>query len=175
VGSGASPTPADQTVSTPVTPTELPTAVKPASQVQPSDAVVDPNAPKPSGTDTVPGSQTTTTTTTTTTNPDGSKTDTTQDMANVSCTSGDHDNRSFGAVLQSHMDTWKGSGLLSALSLLQTLTWPDQLPTITVSSATWGTHQVDFNQWAVVFTALRTLIIAGAGFAAYRIIFVGGS
>ncbi len=175
VGASSTPQPADSTTSTAVSPTDLPTTVKPASQVLPTDAVVDPNAPKPSGTDSVPASQTTTTTTTTTTNPDGSKTDTTQDTANVSCTSGDHDSRSFGSVLQSHIDTWKGSGLLSALSLLQTLTWPDQLPTITVSSTTWGTHQVDFNQWAAVFTALRTLIIAGAGFAAYRIIFVGGS
>jgi hypothetical protein len=143
--------------------------------VGPTDAVVDPNAPKPAGTENQSVTQTTTTTTTTTTNPDGSTTDTQQDSAVVSCSGGEHDGRSFGSILQTHITTWQGSGLLSALALLQTLTWPETLPTITFTSATWGTHQVDFNQWASVFTVLRTLTIAGAGFAAYRIIFVGNS
>jgi hypothetical protein len=142
-------------------------------QVSPTDAVVDPNAPKPAGTENQSATQTTTTTTTTTTNPDGTKTDTQQDNATVSCSGGEHDARSFGSILQAHITTWQSSGLLSALALLQTLTWPEALPTITFTSATWGTHQVDFNQWASVFTVLRTLTIAGAGFAAYRIIFVG--
>jgi hypothetical protein len=175
LGVGATPTSADNTTSTAVSPTDIPTTVKPVGQVAPTDAVVDPNAAKPAGTQTVPATQSTTTTTTTTTNPDGSKTDATQESASVSCTGPEHDARSFGSILQSHITTWKGSGLLSALMLLQTLTWPDALPTITFTSATWGTHQVDFNQWASVFTVLRTLTIAGAGFAAYRIIFVGGS
>ncbi|WP_080888099.1 hypothetical protein [Nitrospira japonica] len=175
LGQGVSPTSASTTTSTAVSPSEIPTTVKPVGQVAPTDAVVDPNAPKPAGTQTVPATQTTTTTTTTTTNPDGSTTEATQDTASVSCSAGDHDPRSFGSILQAHLTTWQGSGLLGTLSLLQSLTWPEALPTITFSSSTWGTHQVDFNQWAAVFTVLRTLTIAGAGFAAYRIIFVGGS
>jgi hypothetical protein len=175
LGVGATPTPASTETATSVSPTELPTTVKPVGQVSPTDAVVDPNAPKPAGTENQSATQTTTTTTTTTTNPDGTKTDTQQDNATVSCSGGEHDARSFGSILQAHITTWQSSGLLSALALLQTLTWPETLPTITFTSATWGTHQVDFNQWASVFTVLRTLTIAGAGFAAYRIIFVGNS
>jgi hypothetical protein len=173
LGVGATPTPASSETATSVTPTDLPTTVKPVSQVAPTDAVVDPNAPKPAGTQNQSVTQTTSTTTTTTTNPDGSKTDTQQDSAVVSCSSGQHDARSVGSVLQAHITIWQSSGLLSALSMLQTLSWPETLPTITFTSPTWGTHQVDFNQWASVFTVLRTLTIAGAGFAAYRIIFVG--
>ena len=173
LGVGATPTAASSETATSVSPTDLPTTVKPVSQVIPTDAVVDPNAPKPAGTQNQSVTQTTSTTTTTTTNADGSKTDTQQDSANVSCSSGEHDARSFGSILQAHITTWQGSGLLSALATLQTLTWPDTLPVITFTSSTWGTHQVDFNQWASVFTVLRTLTIAGAGFAAYRIIFVG--
>ena len=173
LGVGTTPTPASSETATSVSPTELPTTVKPVGQVGPTDAVVDPNVPKPAGTENQTATQSTTTTTTTMTNPDGSKTDTQQDSANVSCSSGQHDARSFGSILQAHITTWQGSGILSALSILQTLTWPDALPTITFTSSTWGTHQVDFNQWASVFTVLRTLTIAGAGFAAYRIIFVG--
>ncbi|SLM49324.1 membrane protein of unknown function [Nitrospira japonica] len=175
LGQGATATPAATTTSTAVSPTEIPTTVKPVGQVAPTDAVVDPNAPKPAGTQTVPATQNTTSTTTTTTNPDGSTTEATQESASVSCSGADHDARSFGSILQAHITTWQGSGLLSALAILQTLTWPDALPIITFTSATWGTHQVDFNQWAAVFTVLRTLTIAGAGFAAYRIIFVGGA
>jgi len=175
LGQGVSPQSAASETSTAVSPTDLPTTVKPVGQVAPTDAVVDPNAPKPSGTESVPATQTTTSTTTTTTNPDGSTTEATQESASVSCSGNEHDARSFGSILQTHFTTWQGSGLLSALSILQTLTWPETLPTITFSSTTWGTHQVDFNQWAAVFTVLRTLTIAGAGFAAYRIIFVGGS
>jgi hypothetical protein len=173
LGVGATPTPASTVTATSVSPTDLPTTVKPVGQVGPTDAVVDPNAPKPAGTENQTATQTSTTTTTTTTNPDGSKTDTTQENAAVSCSSANHDARSFGSILQTHITTWQGSGILGALSILQTLTWPDALPTITFASSTWGTHQVDFNQWASVFTVLRTLTIAGAGFAAYRIIFVG--
>ena len=48
------------------------------------------------------------------------------------------------------------------------------LPVIGLPSALFGNQQVDFNQWAWFFTVLRTLVIAIASFAAYRIIFVGG-
>jgi len=48
------------------------------------------------------------------------------------------------------------------------------LPVIALPSAFFGSQQVDFNQWAWLFTVLRTLVIATASIAAYRIIFVGG-
>jgi hypothetical protein len=48
------------------------------------------------------------------------------------------------------------------------------LPVIALPSAFFGSQQVDFNQWAWFFTVLRTLVIATASIAAYRIIFVGG-
>ena len=69
---------------------------------------------------------------------------------------------------------WASSGLLSTLNLLKSLTWPSTLPVIALPSAFFGNQQVDFNQWAWFFTVLRTLVIAIASFAAYRIIFVGG-
>ena len=66
---------ADQVTSLPVTPAQVVPTVKPASQVGPTDAVIDPNAPPPSGPQPmIQSTQTTNTTTTTTTNPDGSTT-----------------------------------------------------------------------------------------------------
>ncbi len=173
LGVGQSPSPADATTSQPVTATEVETTVKPVAQVTQTDVVVNPNEPKPAGQDTTQTAQQTTTTTTTTTNPDGSTTQDTDTQASVTCSAGEHDARSFGSVLETHMTTWKGSGIAGTLDLLKTLSWPSTLPVISISSATWGSHAIDFNQWASVFLALRTLIIAGAGFAAYRIVFVG--
>jgi len=63
---------------------------------------------------------------------------------------------------------------LGTLNLLKSLTWPSTLPVIALPSAFFGSQQVDFNQWAWLFTVLRTLVIATASIAAYRIIFVGG-
>jgi hypothetical protein len=85
-----------------------------------------------------------------------------------------HENRTFGTVLQAHQTIWATSGLLSTLNLLKSLTWPSTLPVIALPSAFFGSQQVDFNQWAWFFTVLRTLVIATASIAAYRIIFVGG-
>ncbi len=182
VGAQATPTPSDATASNPVPATELPTAVVPASQVGPTDLVVNPNATAPPGTiDTKTSTQTTTgtstTTTTTTTNPDGSttttQTKTEADTAPVSCATGNHEQRSFGGILQTHMDTWKGSGLLSALNLLSTLVWPTTSPTYTLTSSFLGTFTFDFTPWAGMLLAIRSIIIAIAGFVAYKIIFVG--
>lgn len=183
VGAQATPTPSDATASNPVPATELPTAVVPASQVGPTDLVVNPNATPPPGTiDTKTATQTTTgtktTTTTTTTNPDGSttKTDTTTETETapaVTCAAGNHEQRSFGGILQTHMDTWKGSGLLSALNLLSTLVWPTTSPTYTLTSSFLGTFTFDFTPWAGMLLAIRSIIIAIAGFVAYKIIFVG--
>jgi hypothetical protein len=88
--------------------------------------------------------------------------------------SGSHESRTFGTVLQEHQTRWGTSGLLGTLNLLKSLTWPSTLPVIALPSAFFGSQQVDFNQWAWFFTVLRTLVIATASIAAYRIIFVGG-
>ena len=174
VGQGVTPTPADTVTTNPVTPSQVAPTVKPASQVLPTDAVIDPNAPAPAGPQPpVPSSQTTTTTTTTTTNPDGSTTKQEADTATVSCSAGNHDQRSFGSVLQDHMNLWQSSGLLSALNVLKTLTWPSTIPTYALSSSMFGSFTLDFSAWSGLLTALRSLLIAIASFVAYRIIFVG--
>ena len=97
----------------------LATTVVPATSVQPTDLVVNPNANPPTGTVTTntptqPTTGTKTTTTTTTTNPDGSvtttSTETGQDTAPVSCAAGNHESRTFGSILQEHMNLWAGVG-----------------------------------------------------------------
>ena len=163
------PTGSTSTTNIPVSPSEMPTTVVPANNVPPGSSVVDPNAPAPT-------QQTQTTqqssTTTTTTNPDGSQTD--QSTATVSCASGQHSDRTFGSVLQDHYNVWSASGLLGTLELLKNLSWPTTFPTYTLQSTVMGTFTFDFNAWSGVINALRALVIAGAGFVAYRIIFVGG-
>jgi hypothetical protein len=174
VGAQSTAQPADQVVSQAATPSDLATTVVPASQVAPTDVVVDPNATKPAGTVTNNSTtQTTTTTTTTTVNPDGSTTKQETDSAPVSCASGSHELRTFGGILQAHMDLWKGSGLLSALNLLKTLTWPTTIPTYSLQSNLLGSFTLDFSAWSGMLTAIRSIIIAIAGFVAYKIVFVG--
>ncbi len=182
VGAQATPTPSDATASNPVPASGLQTTVVPATNVQPTDLVVNPNATPPPGTTdtktaTQPTTGTSTTTTTTTINPDGSttqtKTTTEEETAPVSCSVGNHEQRSFGGILQAHMETWKGSGLLSALNLLGTLVWPSTSPTYTLTSSFLGTFTFDFSAWAGMLLAIRSIIIAIAGFVAYKIIFVG--
>jgi hypothetical protein len=176
VGQGAPVTPADNVTTNPVTPSQIAPTVKPAAQVTPTDTVIDPNAPAPAGAQSpVPATQTTTTTTTTTTNPDGSTTRQDADTATVSCSAGNHDQRTFGSVLQEHLTRWQGTGLLSALNLLKTLTWPTAIPTYSLQSSLLGTFTLDFTAWSGLLTALRSLIIALAAFVAYRIIFVGNA
>jgi hypothetical protein len=163
------PTGSTSTTNIPVSPNDMPTTVVPANNVPPGSSVVDPNAPPPT-------QQTQTTqqssTTQTTTNPDGSQTD--QSTASVSCASGQHSNRTFGSVLQDHYNVWSASGLLGTLEVLKNLSWPTTFPTYTLHSTVMGTFSFDFNAWSGVINALRALVIAGAGFVAYRIIFVGG-
>ncbi|TAJ26511.1 MAG: hypothetical protein EPO64_06330 [Nitrospirae bacterium] len=161
----------------PVSPTDMPTTVKPTSQVGPSDIKIADNVPPPSGaTNTQQQTQQSTTTTTTTTNPDGSKTDQKSTTASTSCSApGGHESRTMGTVLAQHQATWNSSGLIGAVNLLKNLTWPTTLPVVDLPSTFFGTQHVDFNQWAWFFTALRTLVIAIASLAAYRIIFVGGA
>jgi hypothetical protein len=183
-GVGVSSTPADQVVSQPVPASQVSTQVVPASQVGPTDVVVNKDATAPAGpvptqTATQTSTSTNTTTTTIVTNPDGSTTTTstkteTEEAPVSSCNTGNHEPRTFGGILQDHMDVWKGSGLLSALTLLGTLTWPSTPPVYTLTSTTWGTHTIDFSGWSGILLALRSIIIAIAGFVAYKIIFVGG-
>jgi hypothetical protein len=176
VGQGATAPSAENVTTIPVSPAEVVPTVKPASQVGPTDAVIDPNAPAPAGPQpAVPSTQTTTTTTTTTTNPDGSVTQQEETTSSVSCSAGNHDQRTFGSVLQDHMTLWQGSGLLSALNLLKTLTWPSAIPTYSLQSNLLGSFTLDFSAWSSMLTALRSLIIALAAFVAYRIIFVGNA
>lgn len=175
VGAGVSPTPASSVATVPVNATDVGTAVVPASAVSPSDTVVNPSAPAPAGPQTTTESQRETTTTTTTTNPDGSVTTVEDSEAVSTCTGGEHDARSLGSILQSHLEKWKGSGLAGALGTLGLLTWPTASPTYQLNSALWGSFTFDFTAWNGVLLALRTLVMAGAVFAAYRIVFVGGS
>ncbi|MBI3806202.1 MAG: hypothetical protein HY281_01610 [Nitrospirae bacterium] len=182
VGAQSQPTPADSTSAVPVPETGLATTVVPATSVQPTDLVVNPNVNPPTGTvttktQTQPTTGTKTTTTTTTTNPDGSvtttSTETGQDTAPVSCAAGNHEPRTFGSILQEHMNLWTGSGLLSALNLLKTLTWPTTIPTYSLQSNLLGNFTLDFSAWSGMLTAIRSIVIAIAGFVAYRMIFVG--
>ncbi len=176
LGQGATAPSAENVTTLPVSPTEVVPTVKPASQVGPTDAVIDPNAPPPAGPQpAVPSTQTTTTTTTTTTNPDGSVTEQEDSTSSVSCSAGNHDPRTFGSVLQEHLNQWQGSGLLSALNVLKTLTWPSAIPTYSLQSNLLGSFTLDFSAWSGMLTALRSLIIAISAFVAYRIIFVGNT
>ena len=176
VGSGQQATDATTVINDPVTPTDAPTTVVPSNQVPDDSVMIDPDATPPAGTQTNSTStQQTTTTTTTTTNPDGSTTSQDDSTTTVQCSTGDHDLRSFGSILDEHLTTWRGSGIAGQLALLQSLTWPSDLPTISLSSSLFGTFSVNFNDWSGMFLALRAIVIAGAGFAAYRIIFMGNS
>jgi len=182
-GVGVASTPADQVVSQPVPASQVTTQVVPASQVGPTDVVVNKDATAPAGpvptqTGTQTSTTTNTTTTTTVTNPNGSTTTTstttqTDEAPVSSCNTGNHEPRTFGGILQDHMDLWKGSGLLSALNLLKTLTWPTAIPTYSLQSNLLGTFTLDFSAWSGMLTAIRSIIIAIAGFVAYRIVFVG--
>ncbi|UVT18548.1 MAG: hypothetical protein H8K03_11995 [Nitrospira sp.] len=174
VGSGQSATDATTVINDPVTPSDAPTTVVPSNQVPDDSVMIDPNATPPAGTQTTSTTtQQTTTTSTTTTNPDGSTTTQDDSSTTVQCSTGDHELRSFGAIFQEHLTIWRGSGIAGQLALLQSLTWPADLPTITWTSTQFGTFAVNFNDWSAMFLALRAIVIAGAGFAAYRIIFVG--
>ncbi len=175
VGSGVAPSEANQVVEIPINSSELQTQVVPASSVSPTDTVLDPSAEPAAGPVSSTETQTSTTTTTTTTNPDGSTTTQEETAAVSQCSAGQHDSRTLGTILQSHIATWRGSGIAGALSTLQLLTWPSASPTYTLQSGLLGTFSFDFTAWNGILLALRSLIIAGASFAAYRIIFVGGS
>lgn len=168
---------ADQTASSvttvPASPTELPTNVV-QDPVPSGSIVVGQNVTPPAGTQsTTNGSQSSSTTTTTTAN-GSTTTEATQDTATVSCTAGAHEPRTMASIYQDHQTAWQSSGLLGLVNLLKNLTWPTSLPVISLSSSMFGTVSIDFGDWAAIFTALRTLVIATTGFIAVRYVFAGG-
>ncbi len=178
LGQGAVVPSADATSITSVSPSQIAPTTVPSGTVTPGDAVLNPNASPPSNTtitNNTTQTTTNTTTTTTATNPDGSTTTTAsqQDTASASCTTGTHDQRTMGSVLQDHLNKWNSSGLVGALNTLKTLVWPSTFPTYTLNSTLFGTLTFDFSGYAWAFTALRSVIIAVASFVAYRIVFVG--
>ena len=139
-------------------------------------AVLKADVPAPAGTSTNTTQQTqSTTTTTTTTNPDGSKTDQETSTTTVSCLGKEHNPNTLATLYEQHKATWQSSGLLQLITSLKYLTWPTVLPVISLQSVTFGTMQVDFNEWAGIFTAIRTLVIATTSFLAVRYIFAGGN
>jgi hypothetical protein len=152
----------------PVAPTQIGSNVIPSNNGQTGDAVVNPNEPVPQQT-TQQKEQTTTTTTTT--NPDGSQTE--EATASVQCAAGSHNQKSFGQVLNDHITVWNSSGLAGTLNLIKNITWPTTFPSYTLNSGILGTINFDFNAYSGVIDSLRLIVIAGAGFAAYRIIFAG--
>ncbi len=160
----------DTTVDVPVSPNQMPSVVGPANNVPDGSSVVNSNAPAPQQ-----QQQTAQQTSkeTTTTNLDGSQTQ--DSTATVACNAGAHDQRSFGQVLADHQRVWQSSGLMGTLNFIKNITWPTTFPTYTLTSTMFGTMTFDFNAWSGMINALRALVVAGAGFAAYRIIFVGGS
>ncbi len=175
VGAGHAPMSATQVESTPINATEIQTQAVPVSQVQPRDTVVKENEVPLAGMQTqTQTQQQTSKTTTATTNPDGSVTEHATEEATASCTAGQHDAKTLRTIWEDHKAKWQSSGLLAALELLKQLTWPAELPTITFTSQFFGTRVVNFNDWAWAFTAARAILIAGATFVAYRIVFVGG-
>jgi hypothetical protein len=172
VGAGASPSAAQSVTAIPVSPTEVPTVVKPTDQVLPSDIVVNPNAPPPAGTpQTTNKNQDITTTSRITTNPDGSTTKQDTDQATVTCAASGKGEATFASVLAAHQATWSSSGLLGTLNGLKNIVWVDTLPVVTLPSTYFGNQTLDFTQWAWAFAAIKAITIARASFAAYRIVF----
>ncbi len=183
VGYGATPLAADNVTTVAADPSQLPQTTVPASQVTTTDIVTNPNATQPAGpapTQNPSQQSTSSSTSTSTTTTSGSTTTTTTTVTQTdttpvsACSVGNHDQRTFGGVLQQHMTLWQSSGLLAALNLLKNLTWPNALQTYSLTSSTWGSFTIDFSSYATVLAALRTIIIALASFVAYRIVFVGG-
>lgn len=165
----------DNNVSIPVSTGELPSVVKDSSTVAPTDKVIAVGVPPPSGTqETTSTTQPTTTTTATTTNPNGSTTEQETSTANVSCIYGQHDSRTMQTVFDEHRAVWATSGLLALLATFQSLVWPTALPSFTLHSNFFGDLTLNFQDYASIFLALRTLIIATTTFIAVRYVFAGG-
>lgn len=164
-GQSGSPTVADNNVSMPVTPVEMPSVVKP-EPVASDDVVLKTGVLPPTGTET---EKEATQVVTSTTDPE---TGDTTETATVSCTSGDCDTRTIESIFAEHKATWLTSGFLSIFSVIQALTWPDELPVYTFdfSHTGFGTHTLDMNDYATTFIILRSFLIFFATWVGYRII-----
>jgi hypothetical protein len=176
VGTEVTPTAASSTTTVSVAPTDIPSTVKKASDVLPTDTVVNPNVPPPVGViaQPAPATATQTTTTTSTTNPDGSVTQAqTENGGAFSCSVGNHDQRSMGSILTDHMNVWKNVGILGTLNNLKNIVWPSALPTYTFGPTALGTFTLNFSTWAWVFADLRSIMIATSGLYGVVIVFRG--
>lgn len=175
VGDGVTPVTATNVTTLPVSPTELPTTVKPAGSVLPTDSVLDPNAPPSTAPQPViVPSATATSTTTTTTNPDGSVTKTETDQAaGYFCNVGTHDERTMGSILSAHMTVWQNVGILGTLNNLKNIVWPSELPTYTFGPTALGTFTLNFTTWAWAFADVRSIMIATSGLYGVVIVFRG--
>src|SRR4030067_1035883 len=87
----------------------------------------------------------------------------------VSVTPADSDTRSVGGVLQSHMDTWQGTGLIGAISGFYNVSFPDDLPVISVED-TFGQHEIDMNDYSGVFIILKAVTIGATALMCYRLV-----
>ena len=176
VGIGASPQIADDIQTITVSSTDVATSLKPVDQIAPTDIVLGDGFPAPQGTQTIDNQTQTLTQTrteTVTANPDGSTTTQTEEeeTATAACTGGSHSEKTTGTVIQEHIDRWQQSGLLASLSGLKNIVWSSTLPTIMFTSARWGTHSINMNDWAWVFASVKVVMIAGATFVSYRLVF----
>ena len=100
--------------------------------------------------------------------------DTTTQTAETTCPAGGHDDRNFGSVLQTHINTWQNNGLVASLAVLQSVAFPDTLPTISFNSGIFGNHSIDMEDFSSWFTAVKVLLIASSVILSYRIVFGGG-
>ena len=176
VGYQGAPTPADEVQTINLSSTEISTSLKPASEVTSSDIVLGDGFQAPEGTQTTETQTQTTTSTrteTVTQNPDGSTTTQTQEeeTSTATCTAASHSQKTTGTVIQEHINKWQQSGLVAALSGLKNIVWSSTLPTITFTSARWGSHSINMNDWAWVFASVKVVMIAGATLVSYRLVF----
>lgn len=165
-GENGSPTAATDNVSIPATPSEIVSTVKDTASIDPSDVVVKSGVLPPAGTETEKEATQVVNSTT------NEETGDTTETATVTCISGDCDTRTIEGIFAEHKDTWLASGFLSIFTTLQALTWPTELGSFTIDLAHmgFGSHTVDFNDYAAFFTALRTFVIFGATWIGYRMI-----
>ena len=159
-----------------ISPSDLATTVVPATSVQPTDLVLDPNAP-PATTPqvAVTPQNTTSTTTTTTTTTSGNTTTTTQTdtPGAFSCGAGNHDARTMGTILSDHMNTWKTVGIGGTLNNLKNIVWPTTIPVYSIGPTQLGTFNINFNSYAWAFADLRLIVIAFAAIYGVVIVFRG--
>src|SRR4030067_948183 len=108
------------------------------------------------------------TTTRTTTVIDADTDEITEEVSAV-CTAGASDTRSVGGVLQSHMDTWQGTGLIGAISGFYNVSFQADLPVISVED-TFGQHEIDMNDYSGVFIILKAVTIGATALMCYRLV-----